>query len=823
MLRVLGAVLAFGLARAAPLTSSALVTIPKLGTLQGSFNSATQTNSFLGVPYAATQSSANRFSPAQPATPWSGTRSATALGSQCVQTNGAGSEDCLFLNVYAPVGGKNLPVVGSAHGMDGDSFVAGSKGGVILVTIQYRLNAFGFLFLESLKQKGWTNIGLRDQQLAFEWVRANIAAFGGDPNRVTASGESAGATSVGTHLVAYNGTQKYFQRAIMESGSPTSGPRIDSQPYANSLLSASGCSDSADVVSCLRAIPVSTFASLAGNYLTNIQYEPVVDGTFLTADPADLLAAGAYSKVPVLLGSNQDEGTVFVSGKVGNGYDSWLSGTFQPQYGVTTAGLSTIKSLYPLSAYNNSVFQAAAAVYGQFKYVCQVRALADLYSKAGLTVYKYRFTYVRNGDVNGAYHAEEVNFLFNPKSLSASEQPLSSFMISSWSSFVANGNPNFSGAPLTWKPYVGSSSAPNGGGKQMNLNVPVSGLHMEAATSQQTQCTFWTSFRNELTVKLASFTAKPANAASPFTAVTLSGTVRLRNVAYAKAVTVRALKSDGSASGSIAASYVAGVAGTDLETWSFSGIVDAARFYVEYQIVGVAGLLFMDDNNGLGYQVNAGKYYLRKETFKHKYEGANSFTRSLIQHALPSRLSSPPPIAMYSVLSVALIAALSAASVRAQTATATGGAAPPVSSAVIAQLSGVLPLIQNQLNSLPACSMNCIAQLPGYTPTLTVAEVVQICQMEQEDEMQMRTCVAAPASGCSAADQEAVGKVLSGIPTACKIVNAVVTSANAAVPTSTAAASVTAAPMTTSKSGAEKVGAGAVVAFAAAMAAIVVV
>lgn len=174
---------------------------------------------------------------------------------------------------------------------------------IIGVSIAYRLSAFGFLQSQEVSGSGNTNMGLRDQRLALHWLQENIAAFGGDPLKVTIWGESAGAASVGWHITAYNGRDDHLFRAgIMESGNPVTytSYRTDNeyQPLYNSVVKAAGCHNAIDNLECLRHVP---FAKL--NHILNTtdatKWQPIVDGDFIARWGSIQLAEGAFVKVPV--------------------------------------------------------------------------------------------------------------------------------------------------------------------------------------------------------------------------------------------------------------------------------------------------------------------------------------------------------------------------------------------------------------------------------------------------------------------------------------------------------------------------------------------
>jgi para-nitrobenzyl esterase len=263
------------------------------GIVEGSWDSTKHVNSFLGIPYAAAPVGDLRLSYPELPVSWQGVRQATSYGSMCVQTVSgevAGSEDCLFINVnvhdstFATRAGSPLvPVMVFIHGgsfTSGDGYHDGTYDGsnwasnhpeLIVVTFNYRLGALGFLALPELAgnstQNRTGNYGLADQVAALQWIQRNIAAFGGDKNRVTVFGESAGGFSVSTHLVSPLSVG-LFQSAIIESGAgivasywqPLTNTIANSQNWVEQI----GCPSSGPtVVSCLRQQQPGTFMSVA--------------------------------------------------------------------------------------------------------------------------------------------------------------------------------------------------------------------------------------------------------------------------------------------------------------------------------------------------------------------------------------------------------------------------------------------------------------------------------------------------------------------------------------------------------------------------------
>ncbi|MCZ9342539.1 carboxylesterase family protein, partial [Streptomyces sp. TRM76130] len=289
-------------------------------------------HSYLGIPYAAPPVGALRWRPPAAPASWTGVRDATAPGDPCVQTAsdspwgdlagpGTPSEDCLYLNVHTPARPSLLkrPVmvwihgggftVGSGAFYDGSTLAA--DGDVVVVTLNYRLGAFGYLAHPDLAGESAEgvsgNYGVLDQQAALRWVRDNVAAFGGDPDNVTVFGESAGGGSVCHQLVSPRAVG-LFDRAIAQSGCGFALPTQESQQRVGSAWADSlGCADAA----CLRALPADRVLTAAQS--PTARWTPNVDGAVLPRQVMDALESGRFHRVPVLQGTTADEGRLSVA------------------------------------------------------------------------------------------------------------------------------------------------------------------------------------------------------------------------------------------------------------------------------------------------------------------------------------------------------------------------------------------------------------------------------------------------------------------------------------------------------------------------------
>ncbi|KAI4962165.1 hypothetical protein J4E86_001197 [Alternaria arbusti] len=323
--------------------------------------------SFKGIPYAQPPIDQLRLKPPQPITSSLGKVDGTGIPKACPQfffsidernipTNVLGTilnlpllqtvtnagEDCLTINVQRPAGtkaGDKLPVLfwifgggfelGSTAMYDGTSLVAESVAQgkpIVFVAVNYRVGGFGFMPGKEVLADGSANLGLLDQRLGLQWVADNIAAFGGDPEKVTIWGESAGAISVLDQMMLYDGDNNYngkplFRAGIMNSGSIVPADPVDcpkGQAIYDRVVEAAGCASSADTLACLRTVPytkflnaVNTVPGILGYFTVNLSYLPRPDGKALSDSPDALVKAGKYAKVPFIVGDQEDEGTLF--------------------------------------------------------------------------------------------------------------------------------------------------------------------------------------------------------------------------------------------------------------------------------------------------------------------------------------------------------------------------------------------------------------------------------------------------------------------------------------------------------------------------------
>lgn len=467
---------------------------------------------FSGIPYAAPPVGALRWEPPAPVPAWTGARDATRPGPRCVQDAAtdldpgrSSSEDCLNLNVWTPPSSNELrPVLVWIHGGgfvngSGDVYDArrmASRGNIVVVTINYRLGALGFLAHPALGQPGAVgNYGLADQQAALRWVRDNIAAFGGDPDKVTIGGESAGGMSVCDHLVA-PGSAGLFRAAIIQSApcqAQASLPVAEQRSidYAASL----GCGSRELAAQCLRGVPADkltaapTFSDFGGILLIG----PVSGTPVLPVDPITAFAEGRAAEVPVLIGSNRDEFTIFVAGQYLR-QDRDFSAERYPQLLSETFGVNAaaVAEHYPLDRFDGSVPAAYSAAVTDQAFACAADRMSDDLAKLD-PVYAYEFNdrSVPAPEVFGhlpfqigAGHSLEVRYLLDvggAQALNPAQQALSDQMIDYWAAFVASGSPRADGQP-DWP-----------AGKLMSLQPD--GSRVVSSFEATHQCPFWASMK----------------------------------------------------------------------------------------------------------------------------------------------------------------------------------------------------------------------------------------------------------------------------------------------------------------------------------------
>ncbi|KAN0117317.1 acetylcholinesterase precursor [Hyaloscypha variabilis] len=468
----------------------------------GVANTITKVNSFKGIRFAAPPIGSLRWqAPQAPVTNRSSVLAANAFPAQCPQSPLAtgteitptvaaslySTEDCLFLNVYAPANASNLPVLVWIHGggygegngqQDLTAIINANNNSFIGVSIQYRLGAFGFISSDEVFKNGVVNAGLLDQQFALQWVQTYINLFGGDPTKVTVSGESAGGGSVMLHTMAYGGSQgtSLFKNAIAASpylpfqyGYKDWAPTQSYYAFADQA----GCSATAayagrnsSIFQCLsqkdtKVLQAASFNVSASGLFGTWGFLPVTDGVFIQQLPSQQLLQRQVNGVNFLSGNNANEGSVFVPSGINTEQDlvNWLEDTF-PMF--TNNDIAKILLYYPSSnltdnpndpKYATLGYQGATAInesqlatgqqqraddiYAETTFVCPSYWLAEAFSDKSRSSYKYQYS------VPIATHGADVSGYFGPANPTQSSDFEYAFM-KIWGNFITKDNPSIS-------------------------------------------------------------------------------------------------------------------------------------------------------------------------------------------------------------------------------------------------------------------------------------------------------------------------------------------------------------------------------------------
>ena len=456
---------------------------------------------FLGIPYAKAPVGELRFMPPVPVEKWGGLLKAKEFGPSCMQTPGALSaagelsEDCLSLNVYTPNKADDAPVMVFIHG---GAFVAGGSNqydgwrlaqeyGAVVVTLNYRLGALGFLSHPELDlamgaaQSG--NMGLKDQQLALQWVQDNISAFGGDAGNVTVFGESAGSMSTCIQMVA-PGSQDLAHKFIMQSAVCVGGLPVNTKEQSDALggaLASAFCAEAEDTLACLQSAPADALVAWgadAGIFGAGWSPTIVPESDILPASPVALIASGQYNPGPIMVGTNVREWGLFQL--IGSTapvssiaeFHAYIDATFPAP--ITGA----IKALYDPVVDDLANLKLIELTTDQV-FRCPTRAFARLTSSLGSNVWLYSF------EQGAAYHAMELAYVFGNPSETLNpvlNEPTRETIQSYWSGFAAMGTPNQDGQP-EWPAYDGLSD------QQMILKeASEAGFGLAQST-----CDFWDS------------------------------------------------------------------------------------------------------------------------------------------------------------------------------------------------------------------------------------------------------------------------------------------------------------------------------------------
>jgi len=469
---------------------------------------------YLGIPYAAPPTGGLRWREPQPVKAWDGIRDCNKYGPVCPQPKSFmydisnANEDCLYLNVWSPAksSDESLPVMVWVHGggfRDGAASLAMYEGnnlakqGVIIVSFNYRLGPLGFLshpLLSKESSHGVSgNYGLLDQVAALKWVKQNIRSFGGDPGNVTIFGESAGGTAV-CDLMVCPLADGLFQRVISESGSfGDAYPAARDDTVAKAEITGSamaarlGCDKVDDVLAAMRQKPADDLIKAAYSSDTafySVVFRPVIDGWVIPENPWSMFTAGKQKKVPLLIGTNANEGSIFVmpDPKVQKmtveDYQAYINNTFG-------GNAAEALRLFPASS-KEDVVPAMVKLRTVLGFAAGAMHAAETTAANGSKVYMYQFTRVPDSPLKmvGAFHGLEIFYLFGhfkadrvAISADKTDIALSQNMMKYWTNFARAGDPNGGDLPA-WPVYTTASQQYLKLGDQLTVDA---GLNKEYA------------------------------------------------------------------------------------------------------------------------------------------------------------------------------------------------------------------------------------------------------------------------------------------------------------------------------------------------------
>ncbi|XP_062993319.1 acetylcholinesterase-like [Elgaria multicarinata webbii] len=502
-------------------------------------------SAFLGIPFAEPPVGRLRFLHPEPIKPWSQPLQATSYQHACYQVvddtypgfhgtemwnpNQNMSEDCLYLNIWVPsprpkkaavmvwiYGGGFYSGSSSLDVYDGRYLTYTQK--VVLVSISYRVGAFGFLGLLG-SQEAPGNMGLMDQRLALQWIQNNIQHFGGDPEAVTIFGESAGAASVGMHLLSVQ-SRSLFKRAILQSGAPN-GPwttitPAESRRRATLLGKKVGCHspNDSELVGCLRSkspqeLMDQEWTVLPYNSVFRFPFVPVIDGDFFPDTPETMLSTGNFKDTQVLLGVVKDEGTYFLIYGLPSFSKDTESLITREDFleGVRIAVPEANDTRDIVLQYTDSQDvdngeknrEAMDDIVGDHNVICPVMHFAARYAERGNKVYAYLFDHRASNLMwpqwMGVPHGYEIEFIFglplnDTLNYTAKEKKLSRRMMRYWANFARTGDPT---DPLDkdrkWPPYTLS--------EQEYVKLNTRPLSTDRSLRAQ-NCAFWDRFLPKL-------------------------------------------------------------------------------------------------------------------------------------------------------------------------------------------------------------------------------------------------------------------------------------------------------------------------------------
>jgi para-nitrobenzyl esterase len=503
------------------------------GDLVGEREANTDTCVWRGIPYAAPPVGDLRWKAPQPVKPWSGVRKAVDWGARCMQQgvmdsinydpSGKQSEDCLFLNIWRPDRKGSFPVMVWIYG---GAYTGGTANtpmywgdrmadehDVVLVALNYRVGAFGFLAREDLRQEdpnqSTGNYGTLDQIAALEWVQQNIDQFGGDPQNVTIFGESAGGWSVCT-LLASPLAKGLYHRAILQSGDCQITHTLElGYKQSATIAKQAGCEQGG--LTCLRKLSADTVLKHTAGLGKSLAYTNHIDNHLLDEPPLQSLRAGTFNKVPLLIGSTKDEfrfvKNFFLDIRGGKAfYDFFVSLIIGAPLKMNKTELEQLLALYPAAAYNYSQADGINDMIQDIALKCPTY-LGALAASKHTPTYLYRFDYDKARVqllLNWympmyANHGVEIGFIFNTMdrkpvslalgSLEQSElDAMSKIMSGYWTTFAKTGAPGAASLP-PWSKLDAAAPA------AQTLSTTVGTQFLSSgATSFDARCKFWDPF-----------------------------------------------------------------------------------------------------------------------------------------------------------------------------------------------------------------------------------------------------------------------------------------------------------------------------------------
>lgn len=475
---ILSTLLALAVLLAIPARSAVAIQDPvrvEQGQLAGSIGRSPGIRVYRGIPFAAPPMGDLRWKPPQPPAAWQGVRQATQFGDACEQPpfpqNGiygdsppAISEDCLYLNIWtaAKSPDDHLPVMvwihgggfvrgtGAAIGYDGENL---AQKGAVVVTINYRMGIFGFLALPELTaespHRASGNYGLLDQIAALQWVRQNIAAFGGDPHLVTIFGESAGSQSVNV-LMASPLARGLFARAIGESGGDFGLMTNLANAEQHGRQAAAALGATQDVLKSLRAKSADALLAASDDDL-----DPIVDGWVLPQSVFAIFALGQQNDVPIIVGNNADEGTIFPP-PGGSTSAADFANNVQKRFG---ARADAFLKIYPAGSSDQDATASYFAALRDEQFGWNARMWARTETQTGHhRAYRYYFSRVPPGRGSrlGAFHGSEMAYVFENYPFRIyyqnEDRQLGEIISTYWVNFARTGDPNSAGLP-NWPAY----------------------------------------------------------------------------------------------------------------------------------------------------------------------------------------------------------------------------------------------------------------------------------------------------------------------------------------------------------------------------------